>query len=133
MASKDYEVGYKRPPKNTQFQPGQSGNPKGRPKGTRNLATDLAEELEQKILITEGGKQQWTTKQQAVIKTLIAKAVKGETRAADVLIKLILGIEEARNAQSSSEEISEEDETILAQYRESLLRELESSRGAQEK
>ena len=42
--SDDYEVGYKKPPIHTRFKPGVSGNPKGRPKGTKNLATDLAEE-----------------------------------------------------------------------------------------
>ena len=50
----DYEVGYKKPPKDTQFKPGQSGNPLGRPKGTKNLKTDLMEELGQKIVVREG-------------------------------------------------------------------------------
>lgn len=39
------EIGYKKPPRHTRFRKGQSGNPKGRPKGTQNLKTDLAEEL----------------------------------------------------------------------------------------
>jgi hypothetical protein len=41
----DYDVGHAKPPKHTRFQPGQSGNPRGRPKGTKNLKTDLIEEL----------------------------------------------------------------------------------------
>jgi hypothetical protein len=45
----DDKVGYKRPPKTRQFQKGKSGNPKGRPKNTRNLKTDLAEELTSRI------------------------------------------------------------------------------------
>ena len=44
-ADDEYDVGYKKPPKRTQFKPGQSGNPRGRPKGTKNLKTDLAEAL----------------------------------------------------------------------------------------
>ena len=51
---KDYEVGYRKPPKHTQFKEGQSGNPAGRPKGTNNLKTDLIEELGEQILIREG-------------------------------------------------------------------------------
>ena len=55
--SDEYEVGHGKPPKHTQFKPGESGNPKGRPKGTKNLATDLSEELAEMIVVNEGGRQ----------------------------------------------------------------------------
>ena len=126
MATDGYDVGYKKPPTHTQFQPGQSGNPKGRPKGTQNLATDLEEELSAKIPVTEGGKQQQTTKQRAMVKTLFAKALKGETRAASVLINLIIGLEQARSATSESENLSDEDQAILASYRQQLADKLKS-------
>jgi len=41
----DYEVGYGRPPVHARFRPGQSGNPKGRPKGSRNKRTAMAEQI----------------------------------------------------------------------------------------
>jgi hypothetical protein len=114
-------VGYKKPPKHSQFKPGQSGNLKGRPKGTKNLATDLEEELSQKIIVTEGGKQQETTKQRAMLKSLFAKAMKGETRAASVILNLIIGLEQSRNDQADTENIDEEDMQILESYRERIL------------
>ncbi len=126
MATDGYEVGYKKPPKHTQFQPGQSGNPKGRPKGTQNLGTDLEEELSAKIMVTEGGNQQQITKQRAMLKTLFAKALKGETRAASVLINLIIGLEQARSLTSDSESLSDEDQAILESYQQQLVNKLKS-------
>ena len=52
--SRDYEIGYGKPPKKHQFKPGQSGNRKGRPKGTKNTATLLREILDRKIELRTG-------------------------------------------------------------------------------
>mgnify|MGYP000341277952 CR=1 FL=1 len=128
MTTNDYDVGYKKPPKQGQFKLGQSGNPKGRPKGLQNLSTDLQEELEQKILITEANKSQEVTKQRAMIKTLFAKALKGETRAANVLIGLILGIEQASKNSAEGVSLTEEDQAILAAYTKQLLGDKEPSK-----
>ena len=46
-----YEVGYGKPPHHTRFRPGASGNPKGRPKGVNNLATDIKNALASKITV----------------------------------------------------------------------------------
>jgi hypothetical protein len=83
-----YKVGYGRPPKATQFRPGRSGNPKGRPKGSRNLATDLAAELGEPITVREDGRHRRVSKQRALIKSLMAKSLQGDVRAAAALLSL---------------------------------------------
>lgn len=90
MAKKptDYEVGYRKPPGHTRFKKGQSGNPKGRRKGTQNLATDLAEELGERIRVREGDRELSVSKQRAMVKTLVSRALKGDPRSISVLIGL---------------------------------------------
>ena len=121
MNDDDDSVGYKKPPKHTQFQPGQSGNPNGRPKGTKNLSTDLDEELNQKILVTEGGQQREVTKQRAMIKTLFAKAMQGNTQAAKALITLIIGLEQTRSDKHLPDQLSVEDQSILDAFIERIV------------
>lgn len=104
---KDYEVGYKRPPREHQFLKGQSGNPKGRPKLVKNFKTDLREELEEIITIQEGGKSKPITKQRALIKKLLVKALGGELGALKALTTLIamhLSENEAEVAELTDEE-----------------------------
>jgi hypothetical protein len=78
----DYEVGFRRPPKASQFRKGESGNPQGRPKGTRNLSTDLAEELASPITLNAQGKPIIVSKQQAFVRVTVMNAIKGDARAA---------------------------------------------------
>ena len=79
-------VGYKQPPKGRQFQPGNSGNPSGRPKGVRNFKTDLREELSESISFREGGRDISISKQRALIKRLVASAIEGDARAIATLM-----------------------------------------------
>jgi hypothetical protein len=82
-----YVVGHGKPPKKTQFKKGQSGNPKGRPKGSRNLKTEIERELKRKVTITEDGRRKRITKREAVAKQLVNKAVSGDPKAIPVLLK----------------------------------------------
>ena len=124
MASKGYAVGFGKPPKKHQFKAGQSGNPKGRPKGVKNLATDLEEELSEKLLVTEGGKQHAVTKQRAMLKALVAKALKGDVRAAGTLLNLIPSVEQAQQASEVSVSVSKADQAVLDAFRQKLTKEL---------
>lgn len=78
--SDDYEVGYGKPPKHTRFQKGQSGNPKGRPKGSKNMGTLLGEVLAQKVTVTENGQNRRIPYKEAFVRRLAAKGIEGSTR-----------------------------------------------------
>jgi Family of unknown function (DUF5681) len=79
-------VGYKQPPTHLQFQPGQSGNPNGRPKGTRNFKSDLRDELSETISFREGNREVSISKQRALIKRLVASAIEGDARSVATLM-----------------------------------------------
>ena len=118
----DYKVGYGKPPKHTRFQPGCSGNPKGRPKGTKNLRTDLIEELGEKIVVREGDQARQVSKQRAVVKTLVARTLKGETRAASLLLSMMMRLLDTGEDAESHEEPLQEDELALLRDFEAQLR-----------
>ena len=75
-------VGYKHPPREHQFRPGQSGNPSGRPKGARNFRSELREELSEVVTVRDGDREIQVSKQRALIKSLVAAAIDGNQRAA---------------------------------------------------
>jgi len=114
-----YKVGYCRPPKATQFRPGVSGNSRGRPRGSRNLATDLAAELGELITVREDGRHCRVSKQRALIKSLMAKALQGDVRAAAAMLSLY-----ARVVTECPEEqpVENNDLQILRRFAPRLLR-----------
>lgn len=83
-----YEVGYGKPPRHTRFKKGQSGNRKGRPKGSKNVVTLLQEVLNQKIDVSEGGHRRRITKREAMMQVTINKALKGDAKAINTIITL---------------------------------------------
>ena len=63
--------------------------PRAGPSGTKNLKTDLTEELQEKITVREGARASQISKQRAIVKTLVAKTLKGDARAATTLTTMI--------------------------------------------
>lgn len=87
MANDEEAVGYKRPPKNTRFKSGRSGNPRGRPKGSRSFKTDLAAEMRERITLRDkDGRPHRITKQRALIKMIFASALQNEKNAVAALL-----------------------------------------------
>ena len=101
---RDYEVGYGRPPKATQFKQGQSGNPRGRPKASNNVGTMLEEVFFQKIPITEKGVRREVTVLEAILRQLVNGALKGEVRQLDRVLKLLPVLQEYRSAAEAESE-----------------------------
>jgi len=95
--SQDSSVGYGRPPQAHQFKPGQSGNPKGRRKGTKNFATIFYEALNRKYTIQENGKTRTITGREGIVLRFVNAALKGDVNA----LRFILAIEPQieRNAE----------------------------------
>jgi hypothetical protein len=121
--SGDYEVGYGKPPKDTRFKPGQSGNPRGRPKGTKNLKTDLMEELSEKILVREGDCARQVSKQRAMLKALLTRALKGDVRAANLLLSMMLRLlDTGEGAPEEVEDLHPDEIEVLEAYKERLTR-----------
>lgn len=84
----DYEVGYGKPPKATRFKRGQSGNPKGRPKGAKGSKANVKRELETKITVREGDRKTTISKAEAAAKRLVASALKGDAKALSMVERL---------------------------------------------
>ena len=110
-----YEVEYQRPPERTQFKKGESGNPRGRPKSAKNLKTDLEEELRERIVAREGERTVKISKQRAVIKTLLARTVKGDARAGATLLNLIFRVlDPAGDVAETAAPLSAEEREVLS-------------------
>jgi len=123
MSKKSYTVGYKKPPKSGQFKPGQSGNSKGRPKGTKNLKTVFEEELLAKVPIKEEGKSRKVTKQEAMIKALMLKAMQGDIKAINAVLTTFMKLMSGDAQVEDETALSSSENAILDRFREMVLKE----------
>ena len=114
---RDYEVGYGKPPRHTRFKPGRSGNPRGRPSGSKNLATVLSEALNEPVIVAEDGRRRKITKRQAIIKQLVNRSAKADLRATKILIDIIQGIERRTEPASAETSFSPADEKVIEQLK----------------
>jgi Family of unknown function (DUF5681) len=126
MATTDDEVGYRKPPRHTQFRKGISGNPKGRPKSSENLATVLARALREKVVVTANGKRRRITKLDLAVKQLVDKATAGDMPALRQLTALVGAMDQegANDSTISARHLTETDRKVM----QSVLNRLENSK-----
>jgi hypothetical protein len=105
-------AGYGKPPKHAQFKRGKSGNPSGRPKGSRNFRSDLRDELNAVIAVEDRGRAVEITKQRAIVKSFVAKAIDGDLRA----IAALLGYFGPDNDDAGENSLSPEDQEIVDEF-----------------
>jgi len=107
-------VGYGSPPESTRFKKGVSGNPKGRPKGSLNVATAFAKALRERVVVTEHGQRKTITKLEAALKQLVNKAAAGDLRALRQLVEL------ARDAETK-QSLPNQEGTVLEQFDQDVI------------
>jgi translation initiation factor RLI1 len=105
--NRNADVGYGRPPQDTRFKKGASGNPKGRPKGSRNVAAVFAKTLREKVVINEHGQRKTITKLEAAVKQFVNKAAGGDLRALQMLVNL--------SREAETRELSPPERSIIAE------------------
>ncbi|MBP0113867.1 DUF5681 domain-containing protein [Bradyrhizobium vignae] len=121
MANKsDKGSGYGRPPLHTRFKPGQSGNPRGRPKGSLNFTTDLKNVLLAPVALNDAGRSRRVTTQKAALLRLREKALKGDVKALDRLLSYAMAMS-VGSAEETATSVPPEDQAILEAYRQDVL------------
>jgi Family of unknown function (DUF5681) len=108
------KIGYRNPPKHTQFGKGQSGNKKGRPKGSKNLATIVMEAAGDTVTATIDGKPRKISKVQATAMQLANQAASGDPAFVERFLKWVDEFERrAAAAKPAAFPFSEADREVL--------------------
>jgi len=117
------KVGYRNPPRHSRFAKGRSGNPRGRRKGSKNLATLLSEELEEPVTINKNGRPRKLSKLAVTITQLVNKAASGDPKHMHQLLSLVQTLEDRAEARTpSAEPFTADDREVIALIHDRLKR-----------
>ena len=105
------KIGYKKPPQHSRWKPGHCGNPRGRPKGALNFATEVKSVLEAPVTVNENGRPKKISRVRATLLRLCEKALKGDVRSIALLLEY--ADRYGSHATDSPSDISEEDHAML--------------------
>jgi hypothetical protein len=110
---RDYVVGYGKPPVHTRFQKGRSGNPKGRPRGKKNMSTLLSAALDAAIIVVENGRRKKISKREAIITQLVNKSASADLKATQIVLAMLQDVEARADDSSASAAFTEADQEII--------------------
>jgi Family of unknown function (DUF5681) len=116
MSNRDetYQVGYAKPPRSGRFAKGRSGNPAGRPKGSRNLATIFNKISRERVRVKTETGTKFITKLEAALTQLTNKAASGDLRAIRELFNWLRGFQDENSVSSPSPVSRERDQAVIA-------------------
>ena len=117
----DYEVGFGKPPVSSQFTKGHSGNPQGRPKGKKNLATILNAALNETVVVNENGERKKITKLEATFKQVVNKAAGGDNTSTKLLIQMFPWLDKLLEEEGVKQTSSEADQHVMLNMQKRLL------------
>jgi hypothetical protein len=121
--------GFGQPPRRGRFKKGVSGNPSGRPKGSRNLKTDFGKMLKKRITVREDGEVRKISQQEAILLALFNQALRGDAKARNSILAMCMKYDPPKPETENDlreEEISDSDQAILDDY---VRRHLEDMKG----
>jgi uncharacterized protein DUF5681 len=127
----DYDIGYGKPPRDSQFGKGHSGNPHGRPKGSKNLSTLLDSALNERVIVSENGKRKRISKREAILKQLVNKAASGDPKSIHMLLTEIRLVE-GRQPLAEPMLLDETDREVIRQLFERLHENSENEKEEEE-
>lgn len=113
----DYEVGYGKPPKESRFKKGVSGNPKGRPAGARNILTICKQVGNELVTVSENGRTRQMTKVEATVRQMYLMGMKGDHRSMRELLRLQSLAEQAEASTPDHHEVDEQDRLAMVRFR----------------
>ena len=112
-----FAVGYKKPPRHSRFQPGRSGNPRGKQRDVRNFGTDVKRTLEVPVRLNDQGRARRVSTQEAALLRLREKALKGDARSIVQILELAKIFNNSTAAESVGDKaLAAEDQAILDAY-----------------
>jgi hypothetical protein len=111
--TRDYAVGYGKPPVHTRFQKGESGNPKGRPRGMKNMSTLLSTALNASIVVVANGRRKKITKREAIVTQLVNKSAAADLKATQIVLALLRDLECQADDPAGAAVLTEADQEII--------------------